>query len=106
MRILVIAHSVEPLDISQLGDAPLRSNRYREQLVESGKLETHAHIAGHRGHMWIFNVASIDELDEVMSGDPMSAVFSGEPQIYPLISPERMKERERMIEEMFRTKED
>jgi muconolactone delta-isomerase len=94
MRFLVIAGSVEPLDLSRVGDAPLHANRYREELVEKGKIVLHAHIAGHRAHMWIFNVDSVDELDDVMSQDPMSAFTSGSPVIYPLTSPERMRERE------------
>lgn len=93
MQFLVIAGSVEPLDLSSVGDAPLRSNRYRETLLQDGKLVMHSHIAGHRAHMWIFDVSGIDELDRVMADDPMSPYFSGSPQIYPLTSLERMAER-------------
>jgi muconolactone delta-isomerase len=103
---LVIAGSVEPLDMSKLGDAPVRSNRYRAELVAAGTILTHAHIAGHRAHMWIFDVDSIDDLDRVMSKDPMSPYFSGTPTIYPLVSPERMAEREAMITELFGQKGD
>jgi muconolactone delta-isomerase len=104
MRFLVIAASVEPLDMSKVGDTPIRSNRYRKELIASGKLVTHAHIAGHRAHMWIFEVASVDELDEVMSQDPMSPFFSGSPQIYPLTSEERMRDRERALEAAIKGK--
>lgn len=93
MLFLVIAGSVEPLDLDALGDAPARSNRYRGELMEAGKIVTHAHIAGHRAHMWIFDVDSVDELDEVMANDPMSIAFSGRPEIYPLVSVERMAAR-------------
>lgn len=98
MRFLVIAGSVEPLRLEDVGDAPLRSNRYRDELTASGKLVLHAHIAGHRAHMWIFDVDSVDELDQVMADDPMSPFFSGSPQILPLTSPERMAARARAFE--------
>jgi muconolactone delta-isomerase len=94
MLFLVIAGSVEPLDLTQVGDAPQRSNRYREELIASGKIVLHGHIAGHRAHAWVFDVESVDELDAVMSSDPMSQFFSGSPSIYPLVSPARMRERE------------
>lgn len=101
MQFLVIAGSVEPLRLDDLGDAPIRSNRYREELLESGKLVLHAHIAGHRAHMWIFDVESVDELDRVMANDPMSPVFSGAPQILPLVSTARMAERAAAIEQLL-----
>jgi muconolactone delta-isomerase len=101
VRFLVIAGSVEPFDMSKVGDAPLRSNRYRADLLARGKIESHAHIAGNRAHMWIFDVDSVDELDEIMANDPMSAFFAGRPEIYPLTSYERMADRERLIEELL-----
>jgi muconolactone delta-isomerase len=93
VQFLVIAGSVEPIDLSKVGDKPLEANRYRDRLVAAGKIVTHAHIAGHRAHMWIYDVESVDELDRVMSDDPMSGFTSGSPQIYPLTSSERMAER-------------
>jgi muconolactone delta-isomerase len=93
MQFLVIAGSVEPLNLGAVGDAPLRSNHYREQLLENGNLVMHSHIAGHKAHMWVFEVSGVDELDRVMANDPMSAFFSGSPMIYPLTSLERMAER-------------
>jgi muconolactone delta-isomerase len=101
MQFLVIAAGVEPFSLPDAGDRPIRSNRYRAELVASGKIVLHAHIAGHRAHMWIFDVDSVDELDEVMSNDPMSGFFSGTPQIYPLISQDRMQAREKAIEELL-----
>jgi muconolactone delta-isomerase len=98
MLFLVVAGSVEPLDLSRVGDAPVRANRYRAELVNKGKIVMHSHIAGHRAHMWIFDVESVDELDEVMSQDPMSAYSSGSPDIYPLTSPQRMRAREAALE--------
>lgn len=99
MQFLVIAGSVEPLDLAAVGDAPVRSNRYREQLVQDGMLVMHSHIAGHRAHMWIFEVSGVDDLDRVMANDPMSPFFSGSPQIYPLTSLERMAERAQAFEQ-------
>ena len=93
MQFLVIAGSVEPIDLSNVGDKPLQANRYREELVAAGKIVTHSHIAGHRAHMWIYDVESVDELDRVMNDDPMSPFTSGSPQIYALTSAERMAER-------------
>lgn len=97
----MIAGAVEPIDMAQIGDAPLRSNKYRSELLADGKIELHAHIAGNRAHMWIFDVGSVDELDSIISGDPMSAYFSGRPDIYPLTSYERMKEREEAVAQML-----
>lgn len=99
MRFLVIAGSVEPLDLSAVGDAPIRSNEHRERLMQEGKLLLHSHIAGHRAHVWIFDVSGVDELDRVMAEDPMSSFFSGSPMIYPLTSLERMAERARAFEQ-------
>jgi muconolactone delta-isomerase len=90
---LVIATSSERLDPAEIGDAPLRSNRYRQQLVAEGKIAYHGHIAGHRGHVWIYDVDSIDELDVVMSDDPMGRYLDASPQIYPIVSEERLQER-------------
>lgn len=94
MLFLVIAGSIEPLDLKQVGDAPVRSNRYRDELIAAGKIVLHGHIAGHKAHAWVFDVDSVDELDAVMSDDPMSQFFGGSPTIYPLVSSARMKQRE------------
>jgi muconolactone delta-isomerase len=99
MLFLVIAGSVEPLELTKVGDAPIRSNRYRDELIAAGKIVLHGHIAGHRAHAWVFDVESVDELDSVMSSDPMSQFFSGSPTIYPLVSPARMREREQAFRE-------
>ncbi len=93
MRFLVIAGSIEPLDLSQVGDAPRRANAYRATLVQQGKIVLHSHVAGHRSHMWIYEVDGVDELDRLIAEDPMSPYTSGSPQILPLTSPERMAER-------------
>jgi hypothetical protein len=98
MQFLVIAGSVEPIDMSKVGDAPLRANNYRAELMEAGRIVLHSHIAGHRAHMWIYDVAGVDELDAVMNDDPMSAFISGSPTIYPLTSLARMAERARPLE--------
>jgi muconolactone delta-isomerase len=94
MQFLVIAGAQEPLEQSALGDAPQRANRYREHLVEGGTIVLHAHVAGKRAHMWIYDVDGVDGLDRAMAGDPMAPFMSGDPQIVPLVSPERMRERE------------
>jgi muconolactone delta-isomerase len=101
MQFLVIAKSPDSLDMSAVGDRPLRANRYREELTARGKIVIHAHIAGHRAHMWIFDVESVDELDRVISDDPMSPFISGSPEIYPLISPTRMGERADSFEQLL-----
>ena len=93
-RYLVIAYGSDTLDISKLGDAPARANRYREELIRQGKISMHAHIAGQRGHVWIYHVTSVDELDRVISTDPMAFASQGDPMILPLCSYERMHERE------------
>jgi muconolactone delta-isomerase len=106
VRFLVIAGSVEPLRLEDVGDAPLRSNRYRDELTASGKLVLHAHVAGHRAHVWVFDVDSVDELDQVMADDPMSPFFSGSPQILPLVSASRMAARAQAFERLLGTGED
>lgn len=93
VQFLVIAGSVEPLDPAAVGDAPIRANSYRERLGAEGKLVLHSHIAGHRAHMWIYDVTGVDELDRVVAEDPMSPFISGTPTIYALTSPDRMAER-------------
>ena len=94
MQFLVIAGAQEPLDVGAVGDAPQRANRYREQLVKDGTIVLHAHIAGKRAHLWVYDVDGVDGLDRAMAGDPMAPFMSGDPQIVPLVSPERMRERE------------
>jgi muconolactone delta-isomerase len=94
---LVIATSSERLDPAEIGDAPLRSNAYRQQLVADGTIVQHAHIAGHRGHMYVYDVDSVDELDAVIGNDPMSRFLDASPQIYPLVSEERLQERFRSL---------
>jgi muconolactone delta-isomerase len=95
---LVIGTSSERLDPVEIGDAPLRSNRYRQQLVAEGKIVHHGHIAGQRGHMWLYEVDSIDELDAVMSNDPMGRYLDATPQIYPIVSEDRLQERFRQFD--------
>ena len=97
-RFLVIAYGISNLDMAALEDAPVQANRYREQLLAEGKISVHAHIAGQRGHLWIYHVDSVDELDRVIANDPMSSSSQGDPLILPLCSYERMHERE---QEMF-----
>lgn len=97
-RFLVVAYGVPNLDIAALGDAPVLANRYRERLFAEGKISVHAHIAGHHGHLWIYHVDSVDELDRVIANDPMSSSIQGDPLILPLCSYQRMHERE---QEMF-----
>jgi muconolactone delta-isomerase len=104
MQFLVIARSPESIDLSSVGDRPLQANRYRAELVAAGTIVTHAHIAGHRAHMWIYDVGSVDELDRVISEDPMSPFITGSPDIYPLISQERMAARAAALEELLGAK--
>jgi muconolactone delta-isomerase len=93
-RYLVIAYGKENVSMDAVGDAPARANRYREDLIRQGKISMHAHIAGQRGHVWIYHVTSADELDRVISTDPMAGFSQGDPMILPLCSYERMHERE------------
>jgi muconolactone delta-isomerase len=97
MRFLVIAHNKEGLRAEQIGDARVRAIRYREQLGQEGKLIENADIAGQRGHIWVLEVDSVDELDRIMSGDPMNPFLQNPPVILPLCSYDRMAERERVI---------
>ena len=63
-------------------------------LVEDGTIVLHAHVAGKRAHLWVYDVDGIDGLDRAMAGDPMAPFMSGDPQIVALVSLERMRERE------------
>ena len=94
MRFLVIAKGLDYPDRAKMADAPIRANRYRERLVEEGQIVVHAHIVGHRAHMWIYDVTSVDELDRLMAEDPIFPYLENSPEILPLASLERMKERE------------
>lgn len=95
MRFLVIAYGHGLISREQLGDSPVRANRYREEMMRQGKISLHAHIAGKRGHMWVYHVSSVDELDKVMSDDPMAVAHQGNPLILPLCSYRRMDDREK-----------
>jgi len=94
-RFLVIAYRIPGVDPGAIGDAPSRAVRYREELMRKGKLSLHGHIAGQQGHVWIYHVDSVDELDEVMSADPMSGFYQNNPVIHAFCSYERMHDRER-----------
>jgi muconolactone delta-isomerase len=96
-RFLVIAYRIPGIAANVIGDAPSRAFRYREELMRKGKLSLHGHIAGQQGHVWIYHVDSVDELDEVMSADPMSGFYQNNPIIHAFCSYERMHDRERQF---------
>jgi muconolactone delta-isomerase len=96
-RFLVIAYRIPGIAKDVIGDAPSRAVRYREQLMRAGKLSLHGHIAGQQGHVWVYHVDSVDELDEVMSADPMSGFYQNNPVIHAFCSYERMHDRERQF---------
>lgn len=95
MFFVVIAYGSPNLDLGKVGDAPERSHRYREKLVQDGKILVHGHIAGQKGHLWVYNVDGVDELDRVVAEDPMYPWLQNDPAIYMLISEQRAHERER-----------
>jgi muconolactone delta-isomerase len=95
MRFVVISYGVEPLDFAVVGDAAPRAHRYRDRLLEEGKLIEHAHLAGQRGHAWIFEADSVDGLDRIVADDPMTRFCQNDPVVLPLASYSRMAERER-----------
>jgi hypothetical protein len=47
--------------------------------------------------VWIYHVDSVDELDEVMSADPMSGFYQNDPVIHAFCSYQRMHDRERQF---------
>lgn len=94
MLFVVIAYGVENIDFEKVGDAAVRSHRYRDELIKQGKIVTHGHIAGQKGHLWVYDVNGVDELDKVVSDDPMYPWIQNDPTIYMLISSERAHERE------------
>lgn len=96
-RFLVIAYRIPGIGPEKIADAPSRACRYREQLMAKGKLSLHGHIAGQQGHVWIYHVDTVDELDEVMSADPMSGFYQNNPTILAFCSYERMHDRERQF---------
>ena len=95
MRFVVIAYGSPTYEPGKAGDAPFRAHRYREKLVEEGKIVTHGHLAGQKGHLWVYEVSGVDELDQVVAEDPMYPWLQNNPTIYMLISEERAHERER-----------
>ena len=95
MLFVVIAYGSPNLDLGKVGDAPERSHRYREKLVREGKIVVHGHIAGQKGHLWVYDVGGVDELDRVVAEDPMYPWLQNNPTIHMLISEERAHERER-----------
>jgi len=95
MLFVVIAYGSPTLDLGKVGDAPERSHRYREKLVREGKIVVHGHIAGQKGHLWVYDVGGVDELDRVVAEDPMYPWLQNDPKIFMLISEERARERER-----------
>ncbi len=94
MLYVVIAYGNAKLDNTNATDDAVKSHRYREELVKKGKIVVHGHIAGQKGHLWVYNVDSPDELDRLVSNDPMYPYLQNDPQIYMLISEERAHERE------------
>jgi muconolactone delta-isomerase len=94
MLFVVISYGNNKLDNTNATDDAVRSHRYREELIKQGKIVVHGHIAGQKGHLWVYDVDSVDELDRVVSNDPMYAYIQNDPQIYALISTERAHERE------------
>ena len=98
MLFVVISYGSPTFEPGKAGDAPFRSHRYRERLMKEGKIVVHGHIAGQKGHLWVYDVSGIDELDRVVAEDPMYPWIQNDPKIYPLISEERAHERERTAE--------
>jgi hypothetical protein len=94
MVYVVIAYGNNRLDNSNVTDDAVRSHRYREELIKKGKIITHGHIAGQKGHLWVYEADSPDELDRLVSDDPMYPYLQNDPQIIMLISEERAHERE------------
>ena len=94
MLFVVIAYGSPNLDLGKVGDAPERSHRYREKLVREGKIVVHGHIAGQKGHLWVYDVDGVDELDRVVAEDPMYPWLQNNPTIHMLISEQRAHERE------------
>lgn len=99
MIYVVIAYGNTKLDNSNAADDAVKSHRYREELVKSGKIVAHGHIAGQKGHLWVYNAENSDELDRLVSNDPMYPYLQNDPQVIGLISEERAHEREaKMVE--------
>lgn len=94
MRFLVVMKGLDYPDRAKMGDAPIRANRYREKLVDAGKIVLHSHVVGHRAHMFIYDVETVDELDQLIAEDPTFPYLENSPQILALASPERMRQRE------------
>ena len=71
MKFLVIWR----LDLSLLSAetvrAVLRMPDYAEPLVEDGKVEARYHIVGSHGGVWIYDVASNEELEVLLARSPV-----------------------------------
>ena len=99
MLFVVIAHGVQNIDFNDeaVAQAAVGSHRYREKLVEEGKIVVHGHIVGHKGHLWVYDVDGVDELDRIITSDPMYPWMQNDPTMYMLISEERAHELERQF---------
>ena len=99
MYFVVIAHGKESLDLTdeKFADAAVKSHRYREPLVEDGTILFHGHIVGNKGHIWVYDVQSADELDRIMTADPSYPWIENEPAIYMVISEQRALQLERQF---------
>ena len=99
MIFVVIAHGIQNLnfDDEKTADAAVRSHRYRDKLVAEGKIIVHGHIVGHKGHLWVYDVDDIDELDRIITSDPMYPWIQHDPTMYMVISEERAQELEQQF---------
>lgn len=99
MYFVVIAHGKDDLYLhdEEFAEAAVRSHRYREPLVEDGTILFHGHIVGHKGHIWVYNVESADELDRIITSDPSYPWTENAPTIYMVISEERALDLERQF---------
>jgi muconolactone D-isomerase len=51
--------------------AVIRQQDYGARLMEAGKLEVRYHLVGGHGGAWIYNVASNEELDNLLAQAPV-----------------------------------
>jgi len=78
--------------IAKLQPAQLQ---YIRQLKEKHKIETYYHLIGQEGHMIVCDVASEEELSEIVGDDPF--FFDSRREIYPLTTYEKHEQRFRKL---------
>lgn len=87
-----LSHGVPIQRLTKLIPAQMK---YVHELMRKKKIELYYHMIGQEGHVIICEVASEEELSEIVGDDPL--FFESRREIYPLISYEKHENRFRKL---------